>query len=132
MNERGSMLPYLGALFFVGFVLLGLTLDVALLAATYREAAVAADAGAEAGAAYVEMATLYAGDRRIDALTAIDAAERASLAVQPRAGRTVAAATDGFEVCVVVTDRYEPRILGSVGIGGEGIAVRACATPGQG
>ena len=132
MNERGSILPYLGALFFVGFVLLGLALDVALLAATYREAAVAADAGAEAGAAQIEIAAAYAGDRRIDASAAIAAAERASLAAQPRAGRTAAAATDGFEVCVVVTDRYEPRILGSVGIGTKGIAVRACATLRQG
>ena len=132
MNERGSMLPYLGALFFVGFVLLGLALDVALLAATYREAAVAADAGAEAGAAHVEVEAAYAGDRRIDASAAIAAAESASLAAQPRAGRIVAATTDGVEVCVVVTDRYRPRILGSIGIGGEGIAVRACATPRQG
>ena len=49
MNERGSMLPFLGALFFVGFVLLGLALDTALLAATYREAAFAADACASCG-----------------------------------------------------------------------------------
>lgn len=132
MNERGSMLPYLGALFFVGFVLLGLALDIALLAATYRDAAVAADSGAEAGAAQVEMAAAYAGDMHLDVSAAVIAAERASLAAQPRAGRTAVAVTDGFEVCVVVTDRYEPRILGSVGIGGEGIAVRACATPQQG
>ena len=61
MNERGSMLPFLGALFFVGFVLLGLALDTALLAATYREAAFAADAGAEAGAAQLESGAAYGG-----------------------------------------------------------------------
>ena len=132
MNERGSMLPYLGALFFVGFVLLGLALDVALLAATYREAAVAADAGAEAGAAQLEIAAAYGGEMRIDVPAATAAAETAALAAQPRPGRTAAVATDGVEVCVAVTDRYEPRILGSVGVGGEGIVVRACATPQQG
>ena len=132
MNERGSMLPYLGALFFVGFVLIGLALDVALLAATYREAAVAADAGAEAGAAHLEAAAVYDGEMRLDEAAAVGAAEAASLLAQPRPGRSVAATTDGVQVCVVVTERFTPRILGSVGIGGEGIAVRACATPRQG
>ena len=132
MNERGSMLPYLGALFFVGFVLLGLALDVALLAATYREAALAADAGAEAGAAHLSTTAAYNGEIRLDAAAALAAAETAALGAQPRSGRTVATTTDGFEMCVVVADRFEPRLLGSVGIGSEGIAVRACATPRQG
>ncbi len=132
MNERGSMLPYFGALFFVGFVLLGLALDVALLAATYREAAVAADVGAEAGAAQLEAAAAYDGQMRLDEDSAVAAAEAASLRAQPRAGRSAAASTDGLEVCVTVTDRFEPRILATVGIGSEGIVVRACATPQQG
>lgn len=132
MNERGSMLPYLGALFFVGFVLLGLALDVALLAATYREAALAADAGAEAGAAQLSTAAAYDGEMRLDAAAAVASAEMAALAVQQRSGRTVAATTDGIRMCVVVTDRFQPRILGSVGIGDEGVAVRACAAPRQG
>jgi len=132
VNERGSILPYLGALFFVGFVLIGLALDVALLAATYREAAVAADAGAEAGAAQVEATAVYEGEMRLDKTAAVSAAETAALRAQPRPGRTVAATTDGIEVCVVVTNRFEPRILGGIGIGSEGVAVRACATPRQG
>ncbi len=126
------MLPYLGALFFVGFVLLGLALDVALLAATYREAAVAADMGAEAGAAHVEATAAYDGELRLHETAAVTAAETASLRSRPRPGRSAAAATDGIEVCVVVTDRFEPRILGAVGIGREGVAVRACAAPRQG
>ena len=51
MSERGSMLPFMAALIFVGLVVTGLALDAALLAATYREVAFAADVGAEAGAA---------------------------------------------------------------------------------
>lgn len=132
MNERGSMLPYLGALFFVGFVLLGLALDVALLSATYREAAVAADAGAEAGAAHLETGAIYDGELRLEETAAVAAAETASLRTQRRPGRSVAASTDGVQVCVVVTDQFEPRILGSVGVGAEGITVRACARPWQG
>lgn len=126
------MLPYLGALFFVGFIVLGLALDTSLLAATYREAAFAADAGAEAGAARLEVASSYRGATNLDRGPAVAAAEAASLAARSRSGRTAAATTDGTTICVSVTDRFEPRILGSVGIGSEGIAVRACATPRQG
>jgi hypothetical protein len=132
MNERGSMLPYLGALFFVGFVLLGLALDTALLAATYREAAVAADAGAEAGAAQLEPGAAYGGAVALDQRAAIAAAETASLVPPSRAGRTASATTDGTEVCIVVVDHYEPRLLGVVGIGAQGVSVRACAAPRQG
>jgi hypothetical protein len=132
MNERGSMLPYLGALFFVGFVLLGLALDTALLAATYREAAFAADAGAEAGAAQLETGAAYGGDMVLDRRAAIAAAETASLAARSRVGRTARATTDGNDVCIVVVDHYEPRILGAVGIGAHGVTVQACAAPRRG
>ncbi|MEA3511199.1 MAG: hypothetical protein U9R51_07165 [Actinomycetota bacterium] len=132
MNERGSMLPYLGALFFIGFVVLGLALDTSLLAATYREAAFAADAGAEAGAAHLEVSSAYEGTNRLDRGPAITSAETASLAARSRSGRTAAATTDGTIICVSVTDRFEPRILGSIGVGAQGITVRACASPRQG
>ena len=132
MNERGSMLPYLGALFFVGFVLLGLALDTALLAATYREAAFAADAGAEAGAAQLDAGAAYGGEMALDRATAVAAAETASLSARSRAGRTASAWADGTEVCVSVVDHYEPRILGVIGIGRQGVTVRACAAPRQG
>jgi len=132
MNERGSMLPYLGALFFIGFVVLGLALDTSLLAATYREAAFAADVGAEAGAAHLEVSSAYEGATRLDRGPAIAAAETASLAARSRSGRTAAATTDGTTICVSVTDRFEPRILGTIGVGSQGITVNACASPRQG
>jgi len=132
MNERGSMLPYLGALFFIGFVVLGLALDTSLLAATYREAAFAADAGAEAGAAQLDEASAYRGTTRLDRGPAVVAAETASLAARSRSGRTAVASSDGATVCVAVTDRFEPRILGSIGVGTLGVTVRACASPRQG
>lgn len=132
MNERGSMLPYLGALFFVGFLLLGLALDTALLAATYREAAFAADVGAEAGAAHLEPGAAYSGEVVLDRRAALAAAETASLAARSRVGRTASATTDGTQVCIVVVDHYEPRILGAIGIGQQGVAVQACAAPRRG
>ena len=132
MNERGSMLPYLGALFFIGFIVLGLALDTSLLAATYREAAFAADTGAEAGAARLDVSSAYRGATRLDRVPAVVAAEAASLAARSRSGRTAVATTDGTTICVAVTDRFEPRILGSIGIGTRGITVNACAEPRQG
>lgn len=132
MNERGSMVPYLGALLFVGFILLGLALDTALLAATYREVAFAADIGAEAGAAQVEVDATYVGETRLDRTAAIATSVAAALSARPRAGRTANATVEGAIVCVTVTDRFEPRILGAIGIGREGVTVRACAQPGRG
>lgn len=132
MNERGSMLPYLGALFFIGFVVLGLALDASLLAATNREAAFAADAGAEAGAAQLEIASAYEGTTHLDRSSAVAAAESASLAARVRLGRRATASTDGTTICIAVTDRFEPRILGSIGVGTQGITVSACAAPRQG
>jgi hypothetical protein len=126
------MLPYLGALFFIGFLVLGLALDTALLAGTYQEAAFAADVGAEAGAARLDALSAYAGGMQLDRPAALEAAEAASNAARSRAGRTATASTDGTSVCVVVTDHYEPRILGAIGIGTQGITVRACAVPGRG
>jgi hypothetical protein len=132
MNQQGSMLPYLGALFLIGFVVLGLALDTSLLAATYREAAFAADAGAEAGAAHLEAASAYAGTTQLDPGPAVAAAESASLDARSRSDRTAVASTDGATICVSVTDRFEPRMLGNIGIGTQGITVRACASPRKG
>jgi|GEM_PF-1220274 len=132
MNERGSMLPYLGALIFIGLVVLGLALDVALLASTYREVAFAADAGAEAGAARLDAGAAYRGSARLDRRAAIETARAAALSARPRPGRSAVAAIDGTSVCVEVTDRYQPRILGTVGVGIRDVTVRACASPRRG
>lgn len=132
MNERGSMLPYLGALVFVGLVVLGLALDVTLLAAVYREASFAADVGAEAGAARLDTASAYGGVTQLDRRSAIRSARSAAAEARPRENRTAAASVDGTVVCVVVTDSYQPKILGGIGIGVRTVSVRACAEPRKG
>jgi len=132
VNDRGSMLPYLGALIFVGLVVLGLALDVTLLAAVYREASYAADVGAEAGAARLDAASAYGGVMRLDRRSAIHAARSAAEAARPRENRTATASVDGTTVCVVVTDSYQPKILGGIGVGARTVSVRACAAPGKG
>lgn len=132
MNEHGSMLPYLGALLLVAVIVLGLALDVALLAATYREAAFAADAGAEAGAARLEIGSAYRDAVRLDPESSVTIAEAAALKARPRTGRMATATADGRRVCVVVIDRFEPRLLGTIGVATERVTVQACATPQRG
>lgn len=128
MNERGSMLPFMAALIFVGLVVVGLALDATMLAATYREVAFSADAGAEAGAAMITGDGSLTLDRDSAERTAIDAA----LGARVRSGRSAAATAGPDRVCVTVTDAYEPRILGAVGIGATEITVEACAEPSRG
>ncbi|MCH8129977.1 MAG: hypothetical protein IIC70_08775 [Acidobacteria bacterium] len=131
MNERGSMLPFMAALIFVGLVVTGLALDVALLAATYREVAFAADVGAEAGAAELAVGA-YSEAPLLDPGRAEATAVRAALAARPRSGRSAVAGADAAGVCLTVTDRYQPRILGGIGVAPTEVTVEACAVPSRG
>jgi len=128
VDERGSMLPFMAALFFVGLVVTGLALDTALLAATYREAAFAADVGAEAGAAELVPGG-FSGEPRLDPARAQSSAVDAAVSARPRPGRTAVAVADPTSVCVSVTDRYEPRILSAIGAAPVDLTVEACAEP---
>jgi len=132
MNERGSMLPMLGALIFAGLVVLGLALDVALLGATYRQAAFAADTGAEAGAAVLSVDDAYAGVLALDPVEAERVAVDAAVRARAAAGRTATASADPTQVCITVVDHYEPRLIGSLGIGPATVTATACAEPGRG
>jgi hypothetical protein len=122
------MLPFMAALIFVGLVVVGLALDATMLAATYREVAFSADVGAEAGAAKITAD----GSVTLDPDQAEKTAVEAALSARPRSGRTASAAAGPERVCVVVTDSYEPRILGAVGVGPTEISVEACAEPSRG
>ena len=131
MNERGSMLPFMAALIFVGLVVTGLALDAALLAATYREVAFAADVGAEAGAAELAL-DAYSETPLLDPDRAEATAVRAALAARPRSGRLAVAGADVGGVCLTVTDHYQPRILGAIGVAPTEVTVEACAVPARG
>jgi hypothetical protein len=128
VNERGSMLPFMAALIFVGLVVVALALDATMLAATYREVAFSADVGAEAGAA----AITDDGNLTLDPDRAETTGVEAALAARFRTGRIADADAGPDRVCVVVTDVYEPRILGALGVGPTEISVEACAEPSRG
>ncbi len=127
MGEQGSMLPFMAALIFVGLVVTGLALDVALLAATYRETAYAADVGAEAGAAVIRGTP--GGELLLDVDGAESTGVTAALGARPRPDRSAVATASDTVICVTVTTVYEPRILGSIGIAPAQVTVEACAEP---
>ena len=130
--QQGSVVPMLGALIFAGLVVLGLAADVALYAANYRDAAFAADVGAEAGAAVLAVPAAYGGELSLAdeaaARVAVDAAESA----RPRSGRSASAAPEPGRICVTVTQHHVTRFVQALGIGPTTIVVTGCAEPRQG
>jgi len=130
MAERGSATPLFMLLLIGGTLLLVIALDLGRLAASWREAAAAADAGAEAGAARIDPAAAYRGDLRLDPAAAVRAAEDAAIAFRPRAGREITATAGPHRVCVTVRRRFRPLAPGFVPA--PTIEVTACAVPRRG
>ena len=127
-DETGSMVPLVAALVFVGFVVIALGVDIALLHRGYRAAAIVADTAAEAGAAMVDVAALH--DGRLE-LAMADARTRAT-----EIGRALAPAdtdleveSDSARICVRVEQRHTTMALAAVGVGTVTIDVRSCAEP---
>lgn len=127
-EERGSTLPMAAALVAIGIIVLVLALDVTLYAAAVREAAFAADAGAEAGAARIDRDARYAGVLVLDEASSIDAARSAARAARPRDGRAVAARVESGVLCVEVTQPFQGRLVTVAAT----ITTRACAAPSEG
>ncbi|HHC08508.1 MAG TPA: hypothetical protein ENK55_07305 [Actinobacteria bacterium] len=127
MTERGSMLPLVGALILTALVVVAFAGDVALLAAGYREAAFAADAGAEAGAAVVVPTDAYGGAVVVDVLAAPEVAREAATAARPRPGRTVEVHAEPERVCVVVRQPAVARFFPD-----QVVVATACAEPRRG
>ncbi len=132
MTERGAMLPLLAALVFVALVVVALAGDVALYAATYREAAFAADVGAEAGAAVISERAAYGGRLLLDPPAAEAVAIAAARAARPRVDRSVDAVATDTEVCVTVVEPFRPRFLLGVVAGDATVRTAACAVPRRG
>ena len=127
-GEMGSMLPMVGGLVLATLVVLLLALDVSIHAAVVREAAFAADVGAETGAAQIDAASRYAGRLAIDEDAAAAAATVAARAARPRPGREVDVTTTPDRVCVTVRQAYRAHL---VQITARATA-RACAVPAEG
>ena len=132
MDERGSVAPFLIVLLAAGVAALGLAVDLGRFAAQSREAAHAADAGAEAGAAVLDVDAAYAGRLQVDpepaALVAADAAHR----FRPRQGRSVDVEADHRSVCVTVRQQVTTGLLRVFGVAAWTVTARGCAIPASG
>ena len=66
MDDRGFATPALFVVVIGGLLMLGLALDVALYAASWRETAHLADVAAETGAGVIDEKAVYQGDLLLD------------------------------------------------------------------
>ncbi|MDP8959325.1 MAG: hypothetical protein M3N51_09055, partial [Actinomycetota bacterium] len=113
-------------------IALGLAFDVGRWASTWREAAFAADAGAQAGASMLDEQAAYDGRVQLDLPPAEVVATEAALAARPRPGRRVLAEVRLTRLCVTVEQLFRPTLLRSVGIGETAVRASACAAPWRG
>lgn len=132
MTERGSALPSALVVLLGGLLVFGLAYDLGRWGATWREAAFAADAGAEAGAAVLDREAAYRGRLELDLREAERVAVEAGRSARPRPERTVQALAERTRVCVSVSQGFRPTLLRMAGIGPTEVAARACAVPRQG
>ncbi|MGI9585085.1 MAG: hypothetical protein ACR2N7_05790 [Acidimicrobiia bacterium] len=122
------MLPLFGGLIFVGFVVIALVVDIALLGVTYRTAASQADIAAEAGASMIHQESLHAGQTVLD----VDAAAAESLSASSRLGLgadDVSVEVDADAICATVSVRYRTFALAFMGAQHVDVAVQSCASP---
>jgi Flp pilus assembly protein TadG len=128
-GEHGSTLPMFAALLFTSFVMIALVVELALLAASYRVVAGAADAAAESGASMLSVSDAYESDLALDLGAATSEAMRVAAALSAgEASITVS----GTLLCVTISDVYRPSTLVNIGMSGIGVVVESCAEPRQG
>ncbi len=132
MNERGSVLPMFAVIVFGGVLVVGLALDLGRWAATWREAAFAADTGATAGAAMIDVGAAYQGRLALDPVRARSTAVAGAADARPRAGRSTTAEVGAARICVTVRQPFRPTLLRAVGVGERTVTATACAVPAQG
>jgi hypothetical protein len=126
------MLPALAVLVLGGTLSLGLAYDLGRWASTWREAAFAADAGAEAGATALDQGAAYGDMLQLDPAVAEVIALQTAQTARPRAGRSVVSSADLTRVCVIVVQPFRPTLLRTLGIGELSVQAEACAAPSQG
>jgi expansin (peptidoglycan-binding protein) len=125
------VLPVLALVMVGGALAVALSVELGRCGAAWREAAFAADAGAEAGAARLDPDAAYSGRIRLDPADAEVAAVGAALAARPRLSRRAEAEATLTRVCVTVTQPFPPGLLAPF-VHGRRIAASACATPERG
>ncbi len=111
------------------FVMIALVVELALLSATYRVVAGAADAAAESGASMLSVTDAYASRLVLDTAAAKSEAMRV-VAVLSSGDATIS--ISGEQLCVTVSDLYRPTTLLNLGVSAVNVTVQSCAEPRRG
>jgi hypothetical protein len=125
-SEEGTVLPLVGGLALVAFIVLGLVTDVALLHGTYRRTALGADAAAEAGAAMLDPIAAHGGRVAISPPDA-EAEARRVIEVSDLDLHLVDVDVSGDELCIDVAATHRTFMLATLGLREVPIDVRSCA-----
>ncbi len=131
-EDRGSALPSVALLLAGSLLALGLIVDVGRWSAVQREAAFAADVGAEAGASRILVESLHRASLELDLDEARGAAVEGGLRARPRPGRVVIPDAQPDRICVSVHQPFSPGLLRFFGIGEMTVVSQACAVPARG
>ena len=128
-EEGGSILPMFAGLALTSFVMIALVVELALLSATYRVVAGAADAAAESGASMLSVTDAYASELVLDTAAAESEAMRVVAALST-GDATIS--ISGAQLCVIVSDVYRPTTLLNLGVSAVDVTVQSCAEPRRG
>jgi hypothetical protein len=128
VDERGSVFLTLAVLLFGSVLMLGLAVDLARVAAAWREASHLAATAAEAGAGWID-ADAALDDRLVVHPTR---ARQAAAAVAAGPDRSHVIATQPSRVCVSVSLPVAPTILAVIGAVPATVTASACAEPRKG
>jgi len=107
-------------------------MDLSRWASSHRQAAFAADAGAQAGAAVVSPEDLRVGEVVVDVGAALPIAREAALSSRPRSDRVVAVTISGNQVCVTIEQPFASPLLGALGVIPGVVLGSSCAEPARG
>jgi hypothetical protein len=125
-SEEGTVLPLVGGLAIVAFIVLGLVTDVALLHGTYRRTALGADAAAEAGAAMLDPIAAHDGRVAISPTDA-EAEARRVIEVSHLDLDLVGVEVSGDQLCIDVATTHRTVMLATLGLREVPVEVRSCA-----
>mgnify|MGYP001546693765 FL=1 len=128
MSERGSMVPFVGALLFVTFAVVALVVEVALLHGAYLATAAHADAAAEYGASMLDAGAIHHGDLRLDEVRV----EGAVVGVVAPEERILDLAVTDDVVCVTLGAAHRTHVRTFIGVRAVEVQARSGASPATG
>ena len=119
------MVPFIGALAFVSFVVIALAVDMALVHLAYLEMSSEADAAAEFGASMIDVDAAHRGTVEVDARRA----ESAVASIVPGHVSIEELFTTTDAVCVTLGRQHRTVAMAFAGFRSVHVEARSCAEP---